>query len=140
MSVLNTVLPLGSSLVSLVFAAMVFDQWRQTRRSFQLVWAVGLLWYAISAGTEFAGSAFGWSAALYGEIANQRVRPCNFFAADDEAREVVEQLIRDAGYDPLYVGGLEQARALEDGGAPWMAAVQAGLGLSFYRYAQPGEL
>lgn len=79
-------------------------------------------------------------AALYGEIATQRARPSNFFAADDEAREVVEQLIRDAGYDPLYVGGLEQARALEDGGAPWTAAVQAGLGLSFYRYAQPGEL
>src|ERR1700682_4956803 len=65
MSVLNTVLPLGASLLSLVFAAMVFDQWRQTRRGFQLVWAVGLLWYAISAGTECAGSAFGWSAALY---------------------------------------------------------------------------
>ena len=65
MSVLNNVLPLGSSLLSLVFAAMVFDQWRQTRRSFQLVWAIGLLWYGISAGTEFAGSAFGWSEPLY---------------------------------------------------------------------------
>jgi hypothetical protein len=65
MSALNTLLPLGSSVLSLVFAAMVFDQWRQARRSFQLVWAVGLLWYGISAGTEFAGSAFGWSSGLY---------------------------------------------------------------------------
>jgi hypothetical protein len=65
MSALNTVLPLGSSLLSLVFAALVFDQWRQTRRSFQLVWAIGLLWYGISAGTEFVGSAFGWSSGLY---------------------------------------------------------------------------
>jgi hypothetical protein len=65
MSVLNTVLPLGSSLLSLVFAAMVFDQWRQTRRSFQLVWAIGLVWYGISAGTEFFGAAFGWSSPLY---------------------------------------------------------------------------
>jgi hypothetical protein len=65
MSVLNTVLPLGSSLVSFAFAAMVFDQWRQARRSFQLVWAIGLLWYGISAGTEFIGSAFGWSEPLY---------------------------------------------------------------------------
>jgi hypothetical protein len=65
LSVLNTLLPLGSSLLSLVFAAMVFDQWRQTHRSFQLVWAVGLLWYGISSGTEFAGSAFGWSEPLY---------------------------------------------------------------------------
>ena len=58
-------LPLGSSLLSLVFAALVFDQWRQTHRSFQLVWSIGLLWFGISAGTEFAGSAFGWNEALY---------------------------------------------------------------------------
>ena len=65
MVVLNIVLPLGSCLLSLVFAAMVFDQWRQTRRAFQLVWAVGLLFYGISSGTEFLGSAFGWNAGLY---------------------------------------------------------------------------
>jgi 8-hydroxy-5-deazaflavin:NADPH oxidoreductase len=79
-------------------------------------------------------------AALYDEIAKQRVRPSQFFAADDDAREVTERLIRDAGFDPLYVGGLEHARALEDHLALWFAAVQAGLGQSFYRYAPPGEL
>ncbi len=65
MQVLNTVLPLGSSLVSFVFAAIVFDQWRQRHRSFQLVWTVGLLFYGISAGTEFLGSALGWNEPLY---------------------------------------------------------------------------
>ena len=65
MSVLNVVLPLSSSVLALVFAAMVLDQWWQRRHSFQLVWAVGLLWYGISAGTEFWGSAFGWSEPLY---------------------------------------------------------------------------
>jgi predicted dinucleotide-binding enzyme len=79
-------------------------------------------------------------AVLFDEVAKQRVPPSNFFAADDGAREVAEQLIRDAGYDPLYVGGLEHARALEEHLALWMAAVQAGLGQSFYRYAPPGEL
>jgi predicted dinucleotide-binding enzyme len=79
-------------------------------------------------------------AALFDEVANQRVPPSQFLAADDEAREVTERLIRDAGYDPLFVGGLEHARALEDHLALWMAAVQAGLGMSFYRYAKPGEL
>jgi len=64
-SVLNVVLPLCSSVLALVFAAMVFDQWWQRRHAFQLVWAVGLLWYGISAGTEFWGSAFGWSEPLY---------------------------------------------------------------------------
>src|SRR5262249_43649488 len=53
-------------------------------------------------------------ANVYDEIAAQRVRPSNLFCADDDAREVTEQLIRDAGYDPLYAGGLERARMLHD--------------------------
>ena len=61
----NVVLPLASSLVSFVFAGLVLSQWAKRRRSFQLVWAIGLLWYGISAGTEFWGSAFGWSEPLY---------------------------------------------------------------------------
>jgi hypothetical protein len=65
LNVFNVVLPLGSSILSFVFAAMVFDQWLQRRHSFQLVWAIGLLWYGISAGTEFLGSAFGWNESLY---------------------------------------------------------------------------
>jgi len=65
MSVLNVVLPLGSSVLSLVFAGMVLDQWWQRRHAFQLVWGIGLLFYGISAGTEFVGSAFGWSEPLY---------------------------------------------------------------------------
>jgi hypothetical protein len=64
-SVLNVVLPLLSSLLSFVFAAMVLDQWWQRRHAFQLVWAIGLLWYGISAGTEFLGEAFGFSEPLY---------------------------------------------------------------------------
>src|SRR6185312_9713305 len=64
-NVLNVVLPLGSSVLSFVFAAMVLDQWWQRRHSFQLVWGIGLLFYGISAGTEFLGSAFGWSEPLY---------------------------------------------------------------------------
>jgi len=62
---MNVVLPLASCLVSVVFAALVLEQWWQRRRPFQLVWGAGLLWYAISSGTQFAGAAFGWSPALY---------------------------------------------------------------------------
>lgn len=65
MSALNVILPLGSSILSLVFAGLVLDQWWQRRHAFQLVWAIGLLWYGISAGTEFLGGAFGWSEGLY---------------------------------------------------------------------------
>jgi len=79
-------------------------------------------------------------ARAYDEIDAQRVRPSNLYAADDEAREVTEQLIRDAGYDPVFVGGLENARAMEDGLRLLFAANQAGLGPFFYRWAKPGEL
>jgi hypothetical protein len=62
---LNVVLPFLSSALSFVFAAMVLDQWWRRRQPYQLVWALGLLWYGISAGTEFIGSAFGWNEPLY---------------------------------------------------------------------------
>ena len=65
MSALNEVFAAGSALVSFVFAALVFDQWVQRRHSFQLVWAVGLVWYGIGAGAEFIGGAFGWTETLY---------------------------------------------------------------------------
>ena len=52
--------------------------------------------------------------ALYDQIDAQRVRPCNLYAAEDGAVEVTEQLIRDAGFDPVSAGGLGSARMLED--------------------------
>jgi hypothetical protein len=62
---LNVILPLASSALSFVFAALVFDQWLRRRQPYQLVWTIGLLWYGISAGTEFVGGAVGWSEPLY---------------------------------------------------------------------------
>jgi len=75
-------------------------------------------------------------ARLYDQIGEQRVRPSCLYAADDEAREVTEQLIRDAGYDPVSLGGLEAARALED----FVPGVLGKAGRVFYRFAEPGEL
>ena len=79
-------------------------------------------------------------AVLYDQIDQQRVPPSNLFAAEDGARAVTEQLIRDAGYDPVYVGGLEQARALEEQAMLATAIARGGLGPFFYRYAKPGQL
>lgn len=79
-------------------------------------------------------------AAVYDEIGAQRERPSNLYAADDDAREAAERLSRDAGYDPVYVGGLDEARALEDHLALVFAISRAGLGPFFYRVAKPGEL
>jgi predicted dinucleotide-binding enzyme len=52
------------------------------------------------------------SGVLYDQVGEQRVPPSCLYAADDEAREVAEQLIRDAGYEPVNLGGLESARSL----------------------------
>ena len=61
----NVVLPFTSSLLSFVFAYLLYEQWRERHRPYQLVWMLGMLWYGISAGTEFLGGAFGWSEGLY---------------------------------------------------------------------------
>ena len=74
--------------------------------------------------------------ALFDRLGEQRVTPGCLYAADDEAREVTEQLIRDAGYEPVSLGGLENARALED----FVPGVLAKIGRVFYRFAPPGEL
>jgi 8-hydroxy-5-deazaflavin:NADPH oxidoreductase len=79
-------------------------------------------------------------ANIYDEIDSQRVRPSNLYCAEDEAREATEQLIRDAGYEPVNAGGLDRARLLEDHLALLFAVNQAGLGPFFVRYAAPGEL
>ncbi len=61
----NVLLPFCSSALSFVFFLFLVDQWRERRRSYQAVWALGMLWYGLSAGTEFLGGAFGWSEPLY---------------------------------------------------------------------------
>ena len=73
---------------------------------------------------------------LYDQIAGQRTRPGCLYVADDDAREVAERLIRDAGYEPVGAGGLENARALED----FVPGLLGKIGRVFYRFAPPGEL
>ena len=62
---LNVVLPFASSTLSLVFFVLLVDQWLERRRPYQAAWAIGMLWYGLSAGTEWIGGAFGWSEPLY---------------------------------------------------------------------------
>lgn len=78
--------------------------------------------------------------ALYDRIDEQPVRPSNLYAADDGARAMAEQLSRDAGFDPVRVGGLEHARTLEDAVVLFGAIRRAGGGPYFHRFAKPSEL
>jgi len=53
-------------------------------------------------------------ASIYDKLGEASERPSNVFAADDGARAATEQLIADAGYEPVYAGDLSNARAVED--------------------------
>jgi len=78
-------------------------------------------------------------ASLYDRIGEARATPSMVYAADDGAREVTEQLIRDAGFEPVSAGGLENARAVED----FLGVIFAVAGQSgpfFYRIAPPDKL
>ncbi len=50
---MNTVIPLISTIVALVFAITVLSQFFTREKPYQLAWAVGLFMYFISTGTEF---------------------------------------------------------------------------------------
>ena len=78
-------------------------------------------------------------AASYNQIDNARERPGNLWCGDEEARATVEQLNRDAGYDPVYAGGLENAGLQEQFLKLVFAINQGGLGPFFYRMAAPGS-
>jgi len=78
-------------------------------------------------------------ARLYNEIGNQRAAPSQLYAADGDARDLTERLIRDAGFDPVSAGGLDKAAMLEDAIGPIFAVSQE-IGPFFYRMAPPGEL
>lgn len=75
---------------------------------------------------------------LLDRVREQRVRPGNWYVSDEDAREVTEQLIGDAGYDPVRVGDLSRARDFEE--AVWLLMGVKPQGGVFYRFAVPGEL
>jgi predicted dinucleotide-binding enzyme len=79
-------------------------------------------------------------AALYERLGEAKSTPSNLWAGDEEARGVVEQLNRDAGYEAVYAGGLENARLLEAFLTLVGAINRSGLGRFVYRMAPPDQL
>lgn len=59
------ILPLISSVVALVFAVTVLDQFFARRRPYQLVWSLGIFMYCVSTVTEFWTSTWGLSEIPY---------------------------------------------------------------------------
>jgi hypothetical protein len=83
------------------------------------------------------GVRIGFKASRIGEAGST---PSNLWSGDEEARQVVEQLNRDAGYEPVYAGPLENAAAQENVLKVVIAISQGGMGPFFYRIAPPDQL
>jgi len=62
---MSALLPGLTSVLALLFALMLLDQWRERRRGFQLAWMLGMLWYGIGAGAEAIAALSGWNELLY---------------------------------------------------------------------------
>src|SRR5690349_18851503 len=79
-------------------------------------------------------------ASLYGRLREARARPSNLWCGDEEAREVVERLNHDAGYDPVHTGPLENAAAQERILGLIFSIAEGGMGPYVYRMAPPDQL
>jgi len=79
-------------------------------------------------------------AVLFDRLGDAKSQPSNLWCGDDDAREVVETLIRAAGYEPVSAGALENAARQEDFVLFMFAINQAGMGQFLYRLAPPDEL
>jgi hypothetical protein len=58
-------LPSLTTIVALVMAVALFDQWRERRRSYQLAWAIGALLFAVASAAEAIAAAAGWNEVLF---------------------------------------------------------------------------
>jgi hypothetical protein len=58
-------LPGATSILALVLAAALLDQWRERRQGFQLIWAIGMAFYGIASGCEAIAAAGTWNETLY---------------------------------------------------------------------------
>jgi 8-hydroxy-5-deazaflavin:NADPH oxidoreductase len=78
-------------------------------------------------------------ATQFGKLGEAKSRPSNVWSGDEEARGVVEQLNRDAGYEPVHMGGLDKA-AVQERGIDLFFAISQANGPFVYRIAPPAQL
>ena len=62
---MNVILPLLSTIVSLVFATTVLVQYASRRKPHQLIWGLGLLMYGLGAFSEVLAGAVVWNEGVY---------------------------------------------------------------------------
>ena len=98
-----------------------------------------------SSNTEFIKSKTGGPTAksfnlnfavIYDQIPEAGSTPGNIWTGDADAADVVERLTRDAGYEPIPAGSLENAAAQEQA-IRLIFGINQELGPFFYRMAPP---
>jgi hypothetical protein len=65
MSFWNTWVPAVTTVVSLVFAFMVFEHWTRHHHLNSLLWGIGLLMFAVGTAMEFLYGVLGWRSWLF---------------------------------------------------------------------------
>lgn len=78
--------------------------------------------------------------ALYDQVADASTPPGDIWCGDEEAREAVETLHRDAGFEPISAGPLANASKQEAMLDIVFAIVkEGGMGPFFYKFAPPAQ-
>ena len=62
---LNTLVPLTSSIISFIFAFFVFKRYLARRGTYLLFWGLGTVFYGIGGFCEFFYGAFGWNTLVF---------------------------------------------------------------------------
>ena len=62
---LNTIVPLASSIISFVFAFFVFRRYVERKSTYLFMWGIGLIFYGIGGFCEFYYGSFGWNALVF---------------------------------------------------------------------------
>lgn len=55
----------AATVISAVFAFLVFRQWIARRKAYQVAWTVGLAMFAVAALAQFLAEVYGWSDGIY---------------------------------------------------------------------------
>jgi hypothetical protein len=61
----NVLITSATSLLGLIFTVIMVGRFASRRQPYYLIWALGILWYALATGSEAVGAAAGWSETLY---------------------------------------------------------------------------
>jgi MFS family permease len=61
----SVVIPAVTAVLAGAFAILLADQWRTRRRAYQIIWALGMAFFAIAVGCEAVAAALGWSQPIY---------------------------------------------------------------------------